>query len=114
MKEEIFISLQPNNFKLEPTTIWSFPDRGSWATHSGKYRVLKKGKMCAVMIGDIRKYGKVIPLGFRMMECFLQAGFSSKEIIIKEQHNCRSTEYWEKQNSNFLLLAHEYIFVFQK
>ncbi|HBA10937.1 MAG TPA: site-specific DNA-methyltransferase, partial [Eubacterium sp.] len=194
------MSLQPNNFKLEPTTIWSFPDRGSWATHSGKYRgnwspyvprnlilrytkpgdwvldqfmgsgttlveakllgrnavgvdinpqsvsisetnlqfqcdtsskiytrngdaadlnfikdahidficthppyadiikysegiegdismlgvkpfidamdnvaneayrVLKKGKMCAVMIGDIRKCGKVVPLGFRMME----------------------------------------------
>jgi len=37
------------------------------------YRVLKKGKMCAVMIGDVRKYAKVIPLGFRMMECFLQA-----------------------------------------
>ena len=48
------------------------------------YRVLKKGKMCAVMIGDVRKYGKVIPLGFRMMECFLQAGFTNKEIIIKE------------------------------
>ena len=240
------ISLQPNNFKLEPTTVWSFPDRGSWATHSGKYRgnwspyiprnlmlryskpgnwvldqfmgsgttlveakllnrnavgvdinpqsvsisetnlqfqcetnskiftrngnatdlhfikdshidficthppyaniikyskgiegdisllgveefltemkkvaeesfrVLKRGKMCAVMIGDVRKYGKVIPLGFRMMECFLQAGFTNKEIIIKEQHNCRSTDYWEKQNNNFLLLAHEYIFVFQK
>ena len=30
--------LQPNNFRLEPTTVWSFPDRGSWATHSGKYR----------------------------------------------------------------------------
>lgn len=56
------------------------------------YRVLKKGKMCAVMIGDLRKYGKVIPLGFRMMECFLQTGFMNKEIIIKEQHNCRSTE----------------------
>ena len=78
------------------------------------FRVLKKGKMCAVMMGDIRKYGKVVPLGFRMMECFLQAGFSNKEIIIKEQHNCNSTEYWEKQNNNFLLLAHEYIFVFQK
>ena len=70
------------------------------------FRVLKKGTMCAVL--------KVIPLGFRMMECFLQAGFTNKEIIIKEQHNCRSTEYWEKQNNNFLLLAHEYIFVFQK
>jgi hypothetical protein len=30
--------LQPNNFKLEQTTVWSFPNRGSWATHSGKYR----------------------------------------------------------------------------
>ena len=53
-------------------------------------------------------------IGFRMMECFLQAGFVNKEIIIKEQHNCRSTDYWETQNNNFLLLAHEYIFVFQK
>ena len=245
-KEVCFINLQPNNFELEPTTVWSFPDRGSWATHSGKYRgnwspyvprnlilrysnpgdwvldqfmgsgttlveakllnrnavgvdinpqsvsiskdnlnfqcetsskiftkngnatnlhfikdnrmdficthppyaniiqyskgldgdisslnvdefliemqqvakesyrVLKKEKMCAVMMGDIRKFGKVVPLGFRVMECFLQAGFVNKEIIIKEQHNCRSTEYWKKQNNNFLLLAHEYIFVFQK
>lgn len=78
------------------------------------YRVLKNGKMCAVMIGDVRKNGKVIPLGFRVMECFLKAGFINKEIIIKEQHNCCSTEYWEKQNNSFLLLAHEYIFVFQK
>ena len=245
-KEECLISLQPNNFKLEPTTIWSFPDRGSWATHSGKYRgnwspyvprnlilryskpdewvldqfmgsgttlveakllgrnavgvdinpqsvsisetnlkfqcetkskiftkngnatelnfikdsridficthppyaniikysegiegdislldvetflsemskvakecyrVLKHEKMCAVMIGDIRKHGKVIPLGFRVMECFLQAGFSNKEIVIKEQHNCMSTGYWKEQHKDFLLLSHEYIFVFQK
>lgn len=245
-REECLISLQPNVFTLEPTTVWSFPDRGSWATHSGKYRgnwspyvprnlilrysnpgewildqfmgsgttlveakllnrnavgvdinpqsvsiseanlqfqcetnskiftrngnatdlhfikdshidfvcmhppyaniikyskgieedisllgadeflkkmqkvaeesyrVLKKGKMCAVMIGDIRKCGKVVPLGFRVMECFLRAGFVNKEIIIKEQHNCRSTDYWKKQDNHFLLLAHEYIFVFQK
>ena len=245
-KGECPINLQPNNFMLEPTTVWSFKDRGSWATHSGKYRgnwspyvprnlilryskpgdwildqfmgsgttlveakllnrnavgvdinpqsvsisetnlkfqcatkskiyveigdatnlhfikdghidficthppyaniiryskgiegdisllcidkflekmnkvavesfrVLKKGKICAVMIGDVRRYGKVIPLGFRIMECFLRAGFTNKEIIIKEQHNCRSTEYWQRQNNSFLLLAHEYIFVFQK
>ena len=78
------------------------------------FRVLKKGKMCAVMIGDLRKYGKVIPLGFRMMECFLQAGFTNKEIIIKEQHNCRSTDYWEGKERKFLMLAHEYIFIFEK
>lgn len=78
------------------------------------FRVLKKGKMCAAMIGDIRKYGKVVPLGFKLMECFLGAGFTLKEIIIKEQHNCLSTDYWKRQNNNFLMLAHEYIFVFWK
>jgi DNA modification methylase len=26
------------NFKLEYTTLWSFPERGNWATHSPKYR----------------------------------------------------------------------------
>ena len=78
------------------------------------FRVLKKGKVCAVMIGDIRNHGKVVPLGFRVMECFLESGFQNKEIIIKEQHNCRSTRYWGNQKTNFLLLAHEYIFVFEK
>lgn len=78
------------------------------------FRVLKKGKICAVMIGDIRKYGKVVPLGFQTMNYFLAAGFVSKEIIIKEQHNCKSTKYWESKDNNFLMLAHEYIFVFQK
>ena len=28
----------PEIFKLEDTTIWSFHERGNWATHSGKYR----------------------------------------------------------------------------
>lgn len=78
------------------------------------YRVLKKGKYCAVMIGDMRKYGKIVPLGFQVMECFLKVGFISQEIIIKKQHNCHSTKYWIGQSNNFLLLAHEYIFVFQK
>lgn len=29
---------EPENFKLETTTVWSFPDRGDWATHKGNYR----------------------------------------------------------------------------
>lgn len=33
----IIIKLDPNNFKLEETTIWSFKERGNWATHSGTY-----------------------------------------------------------------------------
>ena len=78
------------------------------------YRVLKEGKCCAVMMGDKRFRGNVIPLGFQLMQSFLDAGFKSKEIIIKEQHNCKSTGAWISVNKNFLMLAHEYIFVFYK
>lgn len=80
------------------------------------FRVLKKGKYCSVMMGDIRRNGCVIPLGFNTMNIFLNQGFKLKEIIIKEQHNCSSTKYWEQISlkRNFYLLAHEYIFVFFK
>lgn len=50
------------------------------------------------------------------MRVFLNAGFKLKEIIIKEQHNCKATGYWKTSSIkyNFLLLAHEYLFVFVK
>lgn len=28
----------PRDFQLEATSLWSFPERGSWATHDGGYR----------------------------------------------------------------------------
>lgn len=80
------------------------------------YRVLKRGKFCAILMGDTRQKGCVIPMSFEVMKTFEAAGFTLKEIIIKEQHNCKATGYW-KTNSikyNFLLLAHEYLFVFKK
>lgn len=80
------------------------------------YRVLKKDKFCAILIGDTRQKGNIIPLGFSVMEVFKEAGFKLKEIIIKEQHNCKATGFW-KTNSvkyNFLLIAHEYLFIFKK
>lgn len=77
-------------------------------------RVLKKNRICAFMIGDIREHGYVRPLGMNTMQKFIDNGFKLKEIIIKEQHNCRSTSYWEKKDRSFYLLAHEYIFVLEK
>lgn len=80
------------------------------------YRVLKKGKFCAVLMGDTRKKGCMIPMSFDVMKIFQDAGFTLKELIIKEQHNCKATGYW-KTNSvkyNFLLIAHEYLFIFKK
>lgn len=83
---------------------------------SESYRVLKKDKFCAVLIGDTRKNGHMIPLSFYVMEVFENAGFKLKEVIIKEQHNCKATGFW-KTNSikyNFLLIAHEHLFIFRK
>lgn len=242
----IFIREGPDNFKLEETTIWSFPDRGKWATHSGKYRgnwspyiprnlilryskendwildqfmgsgttlieakllkrnaigvdinqeavqlsntnlnfsshsaskiftrqgnardlpfikdnsidmicthppyadiikysnniggdmshlhysefvsvmkevaqesyrILKSGSICAFMMGDVREKKCVRPLGMDTMKVFIDKRFRLKEIIIKEQHNCRSMVYWGNKKNSFLLLAHEYIFVLEK
>ena len=183
---------EPENFELEMNTVWSFPERGKWATHDAKYRgnwspyiprnlllryshegdarnlsfipdenidficthppyaniikyseniendlsqlkvkafliemekvalesyrVLKKDKFCAILMGDTRQKGHIIPMSFEVMKIFEKAGFRTKEIIIKEQHNCRATGFW-KTNSvkyNFLLIAHEYLFVFKK
>lgn len=80
------------------------------------YRVLKKGKFCAILMGDTRRKGHMIPLAFETMKLFEAEGFKLKELIIKQQHNCKATGYW-KTNSvkyNFLLIAHEYLFVFHK
>ena len=81
---------------------------------SEAHRVLKAGKICAFMMGDIRQNGNTKPLGFESMNAFCSAGFSLKEIIVKTQHNCRSTQLWENTAKSFLLLAHEYIFILRK
>lgn len=80
------------------------------------YRVLKKDKFCAVLMGDTRQKGHMVTMAFDVMKIFENSGFKLKELIIKEQHNCRATGYW-KTNSikyNFLLIAHEYLFIFRK
>ena len=56
----------------------------------------------------------MLPLGMNSMQKFVEAGFKLKEIIIKEQHNCRSAYYWEGRERKFLMLAHEYIFILEK
>lgn len=86
------------------------------AVANESYRVLKKDKFCAILMGDTRQKGHMIPMSFEVMRIFEDTGFKLKELIIKEQHNCRATGYW-KTNSvkyNFLLIAHEYLFVFRK
>jgi len=80
------------------------------------YRVLKPGRQCAILIGDTRRNKYVIPLGFRLIDVFEKAGFKVKELIIKRQHNCKTTGFWYENSIkfNFLLLMHEYLVIFEK
>ncbi|MGB9863862.1 MAG: DNA methyltransferase [Candidatus Saccharicenans sp.] len=80
------------------------------------FRVLKPGRKCALLIGDARKSKHVVPLGFKLINVYLEAGFFLRELIIKRQHNCKTTGFWYKKSieNNFLLLAHEYLPVFEK
>ena len=82
----------------------------------GVFRVLKPGRFCALLIGDTRRYKHYVPIAFPLMEVFLLSGFILKENIIKHQWNCKSTPFWREKSvqNNFLLLAHEHLFVFRK
>jgi DNA modification methylase len=78
------------------------------------FRVLKPGKHCAILMGDTRRHQHFVPVTFRVMQAFLDAGFILKEDIIKLQWNMKSTR--EKWNGkyDFYLIAHEHLFVFRK
>ena len=80
------------------------------------YRVLKKDKFCAILIGDTRRKKMYQPLAFRVLERFLKTGFQLKEDIIKLQHNCKATGFWKKRSKefNFLLIKHEHLFILKK
>jgi len=80
------------------------------------FRVLKPGRQCAILIGDMRRKKHVIPLGFKLIDVYLNAGFKLRELVIKRQHNCKTTGFWYANSIkyNFLLLAHEYLPIFEK
>lgn len=79
------------------------------------FRVLKKGKICAILIGDTRKHKHYVPISYRVMEIFLDSGFILKEDTIKHQWNMKTTrERWRAKEYEFYLIAHEHIFVFKK
>ena len=89
--------------------------RGMKKVAEESFRVLKPGKVCAILIGDTRKHKHYVPISFRVMQMFLEAGFILKEDIIKMQWNMKSTrERWRASEYEFYLIAHEHIFVFRK
>lgn len=98
------------------------------------YRVLRPGRHCAILVGDTRKHRHHVPIAFRVMQAFLDAGFILREDAMKHQWRTKSTrEKWEGLSkiaeerwvdidkkgkkgyyTDFLLLIYEHLFIFRK
>jgi len=80
------------------------------------YRVLKKEKVLGILVGDTRRDKHYIPITTYTLLLALDVGFVLKEEIIKIQHKTKTTrEVWNKKRGNdFLLIAHEKLFLLEK
>jgi DNA modification methylase len=79
------------------------------------FRVLRPGKMCAILIGDTRKHLHYVPISLKVLGTFLEAGFILKEDIIKLQYNTEATRTsWRGREYAFYKIAHEHLYVLRK
>lgn len=91
-----------------------FCDEMQWIA-SQIYDLLTDKGTCAILIGDVKRSNRIIPLGFLVMQRFEQANFRLKDIIVKIQHKDSSTRFWyTKREKIDYLMAHEYLFIFSK
>lgn len=80
------------------------------------YRVLKPGRVCAILIGDTRVHKHYVPISHHVLEVFLDTGFVLMEEVVKVQHKMKATrELWSRlRKRDFLLIYHEKLYVFRK
>jgi DNA modification methylase len=98
------------------------------------FRVLRPGRFCAILVGDTRRHRHHVPIAFRVMQAFLEAGFILREDVMKYQWKTKSTrEKWQGLSkvadecwvdidkeerkgryTDFLLLSYEHLFIFRK
>ena len=85
---------------------------GAFARHASK--MLAADGVCALLIGDVRKKGRLIPLGFDSVARFQRHGLRLESIVIKTQNHDRTTEFYRESGGDRLLLTHEYLFILRK
>ena len=89
---------------------------GVAAVAAESLRVLKPGGYAGILIGDTHKHAHYVPMAYRTLSIFLQAGFLLKEDVIKLQHNVETarTRWRPWFLTNFLQTMHEHLFIFRK
>lgn len=78
IKEEI--KLHPDNFDLECTSVWAFPQRGKWATHASNWR----GNWAPEVVRNlILRYSKERD---HLLDCMIGGGTTAVEAKILNRH----------------------------
>ena len=72
-----------------------------------QFTALEKGGRMAVLMGDIKKQGKL----YSMLAEIIKPG-TLENIIIKAQHNCFSDQ--TRYSGNFIPILHEYVMIVRK
>lgn len=98
------MELAPSNFELQSTSVWSFPDRGSWATHRGDYRGNFSPYIPRNLLLRYSKEGDTVldPMcgsGTTLIECKL-LNRNSLGIDINQSAICLARERLSFQNTN--------------
>ena len=62
------MSNNPHHFTPETTTVWSFPERGTWATHNSKYRGNFAPQIPRNIILKYSREGEIV------LDCFVGSG----------------------------------------
>lgn len=73
-------------------------------------KFLAPDNTCAVLIGDVRRKGRNIPLSSYILNAFLNVGYVLMETIIKTQNHERSSQFYSTLPGSHLL-AHEYLYI---
>lgn len=74
------------------------------------FRVLKRGRYCALMTGDIKKDNCIVPVGIGTANAFLNSGFMLKKITINNRKESEGCSRYNKYCS----VTRDYLMVFTK